>query len=150
MKIVINKCFGGFGLSDAAEDALIGKCEHTTLVEPTEYYGGPGSAYYEANKDRKGPNEWRESYERDLERSKTGGGLCITRFHDGKVICDDHRSHENRTCPELIKVIEAMGEKEASGQLGELRIVEIPDGVEWEIDEYDGVESIHEKHEVWG
>lgn len=151
MKIVINKCYGGFGLSDAAEDALIGKCEHATLVEPIEYYGGPGSAYYEATKDRKGPNDWRESYERDLARFKEGGSsVCTTRFHNGKVICDDHRSDENRTCPELIKVVEALGEEAASGQLAELRIVEIPDGVEWEISEYDGVESIHKKHEVWG
>lgn len=149
-QIVINKCYGGFGLSDAAEEALIGKCEHTTLVEPIEYYGGPGSAYYEANKDRKSPDEWRQSYERDLERSKTGSGLLITRFHDGKVICDDHRNESNRSCPELIKVVEALGEKESSGQLAELRIVEIPDGVNWELSEYDGIESVHEVHRTWG
>lgn len=148
MKLVINKCYGGFGLSDAAEDALIGKCSHIELVEPIEYYGGPGSSYYEANKGRKGPNDWRESYERDLARGKQG--LGYTRFHDGKVICDSHRDDANRACPELVKVVESMGEAAASGQLAELRVVEIPDGAEYEINEYDGIESVHEKHEVWG
>lgn len=147
MKIVINKCYGGFGLSNAAEDALIGKCSHIELVEPIEYYGGPGSQFYEANKDRFGPDHWREAYERDLENSKEPH--TITRFHDGKVICDSHCDDANRTCPELVKVVEAMGQA-ANGQFAKLRVVEIPDSAEYEISEYDGIESIHEVHRVWG
>lgn len=38
---------------------------------------------------------------------------------------------------------------EASGRLAELEVVEIPDGTDWEIDDYDGVETIHEKHQSW-
>ena len=49
-----------------------------------------------------------------------------------------------------LRVAEKRGSEWASSRLGELRIVEVPDGVDWEIDEYDGVESIHEKHQVWG
>ena len=30
-----------------------------------------------------------------------------------------------------------------------LLIVEIPDGIEWEIWDYDGKESVHEKHRHW-
>jgi hypothetical protein len=30
-----------------------------------------------------------------------------------------------------------------------LRIVEIPDGVEWHISEYDGIEHIAENHRTW-
>jgi len=54
-----------------------------------------------------------------------------------------------RADPRLIKAIEKIGEKEASGDLASLEIVEIPDDVDWEIDEYDGWESIHERHRVW-
>lgn len=142
MKVVINKCFGGFGLSDEAENALIGKCSHVELVEPIEYYGGPGSKFYEANKDRYKPDHWRESYERDLR----GNGL--TRFHDDKVICDNHRDNANRTCPALVRVIERLGDT-ASGRHARLQVVEIPDDVEFEISEYDGREHIAEAHRTW-
>ncbi|CAK0757599.1 hypothetical protein CCP1ISM_7520003 [Azospirillaceae bacterium] len=30
-----------------------------------------------------------------------------------------------------------------------MEVIEIPDGVDWTIDDYDGVESIHEKHRSW-
>lgn len=148
MQIVINKCYGGFGLSNAAEDALIGKCEHSTLVEPIEYYGGPSSAFYEANKGRFGPDHWKGAYNHDLQQFNSSSH-AITRFHDGKVIYDAHRDYDNRSCPELLKVIKAMG-KDANGQYAELRIVEIPDGRKFEINDYDGVESVHAVHEVWG
>ena len=48
----------------------------------------------------------------------------------------------------LVDVVERLGKK-ANGESAELKVVEIPDGVEYEIDEYDGVESIHEKHRSW-
>jgi hypothetical protein len=142
MKVVINKCFGGFGLSPQAEDALIGKCPHVELIEPAEYYGGPGSKYYEVNKKRLGPDYWRESYERGLR----GGGLA--RFHEGKVISDNHREDQNRTCPSLVEVVERMGEQ-ANGACAQLSVVEIPDNVEFEISEYDGLEHIAETHRTW-
>lgn len=83
-KIVINQCFGGFGLS---EDALS-----------------------DLNLD----SHW------DLDRSD----------------------------PRLVEVVERMGVK-ANGNHSELRVVEIPDGVEWTIHDYDGLESIHETHRSW-
>lgn len=54
-----------------------------------------------------------------------------------------------RNDPLLIQVVEELQEK-ANGSCAKLKIVEIPDGIEWEIDEYDGQESIHEKHDTWG
>jgi hypothetical protein len=137
MKVVINKCFGGFGLSDQAEDALIGKCSHVELVEPEQYYGGPGSPFYEANKERLGPDHWRESYERDLR------GKGLVRFHKGKVICDNHRDDDHRNCPVLVEVVERLNDA-ASGRFAKLKVVEIPDGIEFKISEYDGSEHVAE------
>jgi hypothetical protein len=57
---------------------------------------------------------------------------------------------EDRADPVLIAVIEELGSEKASGDFAKLHIVEIPDGVDWEIDEYDGIESISEKHRSWG
>lgn len=48
----------------------------------------------------------------------------------------------------LIKVIEEMGDK-ADGDYAELSIVEIPDDIEWQIEEYDGNEHIAEQHMTW-
>lgn len=49
----------------------------------------------------------------------------------------------------LIKVIEEMGSKKASGSCAKIKIVKIPAEIDWEIDEYDGLESVEEKHESW-
>lgn len=53
-----------------------------------------------------------------------------------------------RDDPILVKVVEELGEK-ANNYYSNLKVVEIPDGVAWEIDEYDGIETIHEKHATW-
>ena len=50
--------------------------------------------------------------------------------------------------PLLIAAVEALGEK-AWGTHAELRVVEIPDGVEYFIEEYDGKEWVAEKHRTW-
>lgn len=55
---------------------------------------------------------------------------------------------EKRTDPDLIEVIQELG-KQADGVHAKLKIVEVPDGVEWEIQEYDGVEWVAEKHRTW-
>jgi hypothetical protein len=58
-------------------------------------------------------------------------------------------SHDvERNDPRLIEVIEEMGDA-ADGFCASLKIVEIPDGVEWCIEEYDGSEHIAEKHRTW-
>lgn len=92
-RIVINKCYGGFGLSDKAMELYKTK----TGIEEDEWF----SAY-------------------DIER-------------------DD---------PILIEVIEELGEK-AEGDCAKLKIVEIPDDVEWFVEEYDGKEWISEVHRTW-
>lgn len=50
--------------------------------------------------------------------------------------------------PLLIQAIEALGDK-ADGDLAALKIIEIPDGTDYEIAEYDGMEHIAEKHRTW-
>ena len=48
----------------------------------------------------------------------------------------------------LVQTVEEMGEA-ANGRHAYLKIVEIPDDVEWEIDEYDGLEWVAEVHRTW-
>jgi len=54
-----------------------------------------------------------------------------------------------RNDPILIKVVETLGDK-ANGSTAELAIVEIPDDINWEIEQYDGVEWVSEAHRRWG
>ncbi len=46
-----------------------------------------------------------------------------------------------RDDPRLVAVIEELGDK-ANGACAKLRVIEVPDGQPWEIDEYDGLESV--------
>lgn len=55
---------------------------------------------------------------------------------------------DDRTNPKLVECVETLKEK-ANGECAQLKVVEVPDGVEWYIHDYDGDEEIHEKHRVW-
>lgn len=55
---------------------------------------------------------------------------------------------DNRDDLDLIAVIEELGDK-ANGMFASLKIIEIPDNVEWEIEEYDGSEWVSEVHRTW-
>jgi hypothetical protein len=48
----------------------------------------------------------------------------------------------------LVELVETMGE-ECNSRFSKLKVVEIPDYVEWQIDEYDGNEWVAEKHRTW-
>lgn len=59
----------------------------------------------------------------------------------------EHFGYE-RDCEELVEVVEELGEA-ANGAFTRLKVVEVPAYIKWEIKEYDGVETIHEKHRMW-
>lgn len=56
--------------------------------------------------------------------------------------------YNSRTDKDLIEVIELLGD-EANDQWSKLKVVEIPDGVEWYIENDNGMETIVEKHRTW-
>ena len=101
MKIVINRCFGGFSLTEPVYKEL--GIEH--------------------------------------------GGYGFLRNEDLGIESDNRDAV--RADPRLVAAVEKIGLKESSGRCAKLGIVEIPDGVDWEIDEYDGYEHIAEKHRTW-
>lgn len=59
-----------------------------------------------------------------------------------------NRIEENREDKLLIQVIEELKE-EGNGYCAELKIIEIPDDVQYKIEEYDGLEHISEIHRTW-
>lgn len=60
-----------------------------------------------------------------------------------------HDRDISRDDPYLIQVVEEF-DMEADGFCAKLKIIEIPDDIEWEIEEYDGKEHVVEKHRRWG
>ena len=89
MKVVVNRCFGGYGLSKEAYKEL---------------------------------------------------GVEWDNF--GYAFQDDRTNEKLVACVEKLKEV-------ASGRFARLLVIERPDGIEWEIEEYDGSETIEEKHRTW-
>jgi len=54
----------------------------------------------------------------------------------------------DRDSPQLVQIVEQLGER-ANNHYSELKVVEVPDGVEWHISEYDGSEWVAENHRTW-
>lgn len=141
-KIVVNKCFGGFGLSLKAQEEylkLIGKkayfyvtskYKHRDGVEEHKKISVGSEGVFFASTLTKDFGETFEKFEDDHNDNF---------FSDSDIERDD---------PKLIEVIEKLGD-EASGGCAQLEIVEIPDGVIWVIDDYDGMESVEEAHRSW-
>lgn len=92
MKVVINQCYGGFSLSNAA-----------------------------------------------IEEYAKRSGKLKSEFYDRKIDRDDI---------DLVAIVEEMGGA-ANGPCADLAIIEVPDGVEWHVEEYDGNEHIAENHRTW-
>lgn len=118
-KVAINRCFGGFGLSDTAFEKLLERKGIAFESEEDPDRAWRGKSYYKE-------------------------GMCGT--EEGYL--SFYELTENRSDPDLIAVIEELGDA-ANGFASELTIVEIPDDVEWHIHEYDGLEHVAENHRTW-
>ena len=103
MKLLINVCYGGFGISDEALE-LWAKKKNIQLIKRTLEYGD------------------------------------YNYYTDGDVIISENDI--DRDDPTLIEVFEELGSERTSGRHGELKLVELPDGCQYEITEFDGWESI--------
>lgn len=147
MKIAINACFGGFSFSPAATLRLYEM--GVPVATPVDDYYPPEKREEDAKRFptmsyQHKLNEWR-AY---LAAPTPGRNIFLTVFSpDEKFVLNAGRDVE-RHDPRVIQVIEEMGDK-ASGACADLKVVEIPDGTDYEISEYDGNEHIAEKHETW-
>ena len=137
MKVVINKCYGGFGLSP---EALVWlhkhKCEGLKVYTIEEYYGKNTD---NCERDLQNWHKYKANKEYSFFFAVfTPDEKCVLSF-DGK-----------REDPVLVQCVEKLGSKKVSSLLAQLKVVEIPDGIKYYIDDYDGIESINEKHASWG
>ena len=126
MKVVINTCAGGFGLSQAAYKRLIelgvpeGPYVRPTWNSETDCYDSE-------------PRNEGIIFNNNGNDEGYGGGWFIT---------------EDRSHPLLVQVVEELGA--AAGCVrADLKVVEIPDGTDYSIEEYRGIETVHEVHRSW-
>lgn len=139
-RIVINTCHGGFGLSN---DAVLRYLELSGIpvwseignsLVPFKYWLIPPGP--ERLTDTSA-DEW--SSMTMAERQAYNQKYSNQVFYEREIPRDD---------PFLVKTVLELGEK-ANGRHAELKVVEIPSDVDWEIDEYDGKEWVAEKHRTW-
>jgi hypothetical protein len=77
-------------------------------------------------------------------------GTSFTHFYKDATKKKDYFFDQDipRDDENLVKVVETLG-VEANGRFSELKIVEIPDDVNWMIMENDGREWVAERHRTW-
>jgi len=119
MKIAVNSCYGGFSVSKEVADKLKVK----------GYDIGEGYAHIFSRPNGKEFTSY--SYHLNNEMFKI----------------ESDNWDKCRTHPDLIEAIESS--ESPSGALANVRIVDIPDDVDWELDEYDGIETVREKSRSW-
>lgn len=142
MKIVINTCYGGFGLSDKAYEWMM---EQGVKVQ--KYYQqvrGEDGKFKDEER-----NDGEVIFDRDLEEEDESDPqfLGAMRLLAGRY-WEKWVTRETRNHAVVVMVVEELGD-EANGKHAKLKVVEVPDEVEWEIEEYDGIEWVAEKHRVW-
>lgn len=137
-KVILNKCYGGFDVSKEAYELYAKKKGLTLYQYESELISSEKKfAYKRATKE----SLFNHYFTKDF-----GDYAYISNEDYEKYnlyLREDHRED-----PVLIEVVEELGDK-ANGRFGELRIVEIPDDLDYVIDEYDGIETLHQKVQEW-
>jgi len=121
MKIVLNKCFGGFSISKEAAKFMAARGNKQAAKE------------LEENKN---------------PRKKKNGEPYETYWH-GFGYVEGFPDGYDRKDPDLVAAVETLGSKVASGNLAQLEVINIPDDIVYEMQDYDGIETIHEEHDSW-
>lgn len=137
MKVILNKCYGGFGVSQEAYE-LYAKKKGIEIFSYKLECRNDKPLY---RKTDMGSSIFTITFTKDF-----GDYIEMSDDDFDKYYLNLDESH--REDPVLIEVVEELGKK-ANGPFGELVIVDIPDGMEYEIDDYDGLETLHQKVEKW-
>jgi len=118
MKVILNKCYGGFSFSQEAV-MMYGKAIGVN-------YRCVDGYHYTSCSDEEiaAMDEWEQ---------------------DNAFVTFDERYRYN---PVMIKIVEQLGER-ANTECSLLKVVDIPDEVEYTISDNDGIETLYEKCRRW-
>ena len=136
--VVINRCWGGFGLSHKAVMlyAKLSKFKLYPFVEKRDASGNIDFHHHVPYARQKNAFVIHYSF---APLNADGTYEEKSYFFPREIERDDAI---------LLRVVKKLG-KRANGTHAELKIVEIPNGIEYEIEDYDGMETVEEKHQVW-
>ncbi len=152
-KVIINKCFGGYGfdpftVQKYAEAKGIRlywyKWDHMVDVGTLKEY--MVKTPFEKIMEDDSLHIGYHAFTRDM------GDTHIRDWRDENCCTDEFyikNDDASRTDPVLINIIEKYGNQNVHGCHAPT-VIEVPDGVEWVVYEYDGLETLHEKHRVFG
>lgn len=142
-KVVINDCYGGFSLSPKALLWLYERGMTCIACDVEKYYGKQYADRFAEDLQKWDLQKWREYLKGN------GESYFITVFSPDEKFTLSPYGVKDRSDPLLIECIETLGSDVCSGQCSKLKIVEIPDDVQYFIEEYDGYEHIAEAHRTW-
>ena len=131
MKVILNKCFGGFDVSNEAYMLYAKKKGLELYRYASDFVNFKKCIYKKTNDETLFKNYFIKDMGDNIEISSED-------YEKYNLYLDDGYRQD----PILIEVVEELGKK-ASGRFGELEVVEIPDNCYYKIDEYDGVETIY-------
>lgn len=135
MKVVINRCYGGFSLSPRAVAALA----RAKGQEP-HWFQSEISGLHKIG--------YKPLTEAEAFAFKGFFGPTAYDGPDPETAKHIDSRPDDRSDPDLIRIVEELGDA-ANGAAAELAIVEIPDGTDYVVEEYDGTEWIAETHRTW-
>ena len=77
-------------------------------------------------------------------------GVRLYEIYSGTTGTDRYSCHPTfRSDPHLVRVVEDLDDL-AFGRHASLEVIEIPEGVDWLIENYEGREWVAERHRRWG
>jgi len=133
-RVVINSCFGGFGLSPRGVEAYLAR-------------KGKQVWWFTDARDENGKLKFGKP---KVPNADPTGILMAYSYTSPDATDESYFTYQDiaRDDPDLVAVVEELG-TESFGEYAALNVVEIPADVDWEIAEYDGNEHIAEKHRTW-
>ena len=142
MKVILNKCYGGFEVSHEGYLLYAKKKGFEVFAyELDSLFSTRGWKYMKVPVGKESVSFCNYYFTKDYGE----------KINEKDINWEDHLflSGEYREDPVLIEVVEELGTERASGRFGRLVVVEIPDGMDYVIDEYDGIETLHQRVEEW-
>lgn len=151
MKIILNKCFGGFGFSPKVY-VEYAKRKGIDLFVYDEKHSNKSMFDYETTyfKIPLDDINYNRLFLPHFCTMDLGDSFSKNNKQKYDAL-DRHLLYLNehyRTDEVLISIVEDLG-SEANGKFADLKIVEIPDDMDYVIDDYDGIETLHQNVPTW-